>query len=90
MMTGAQMLAAIAQQQPLAAATNSLTEVANAFGEILCAINNDVSIIEASPFPMATALRSPKIGVLREVHPCVGLVIDFPGEEPISSDEDEE
>uniref|UniRef100_A0A915KJE5 Uncharacterized protein n=1 Tax=Romanomermis culicivorax TaxID=13658 RepID=A0A915KJE5_ROMCU len=66
--TGAQRLAAISQQQP----------VANAFGETLCAVNDDVSIIEASPFLMATAPQSLKIGVLREVHPCGGLVIDFP------------
>uniref|UniRef100_A0A915IS18 Uncharacterized protein n=1 Tax=Romanomermis culicivorax TaxID=13658 RepID=A0A915IS18_ROMCU len=76
MMTGAQTLAAIAQQQP----------VVNTFGEMLCAINDNVSIIEASPFPMATPLRSPKIGILREVHPCGGLVIDFPGEDQVSSD----
>uniref|UniRef100_A0A915L820 Uncharacterized protein n=1 Tax=Romanomermis culicivorax TaxID=13658 RepID=A0A915L820_ROMCU len=68
MTTGAQTLAAIAQQQP----------VANAFGETLRAINDEVSIIEASAFPMATAQRSPKIGVLCKVHPCGGLVINFP------------
>uniref|UniRef100_A0A915HQ68 Uncharacterized protein n=1 Tax=Romanomermis culicivorax TaxID=13658 RepID=A0A915HQ68_ROMCU len=86
--TGAQMLAAIAQQQPVAAVTNSRTEVANTFGETLRSINNDISIIEALPFPMATALQSPKIGVLREVYPCRGLVIDFPSKEPISSEDD--
>uniref|UniRef100_A0A915IJA3 Uncharacterized protein n=1 Tax=Romanomermis culicivorax TaxID=13658 RepID=A0A915IJA3_ROMCU len=90
MMTDAQMLAVIAQQQPMAATTDLLTEAANAFGETLHAINDDLSIIEASPFLTATALQSPKIGVLREVHPCGGLVINFPGEEPISSDNDEE
>uniref|UniRef100_A0A915J3D5 Uncharacterized protein n=1 Tax=Romanomermis culicivorax TaxID=13658 RepID=A0A915J3D5_ROMCU len=67
--TGAQMLEVIAQQQPLAAATNSRTEVAKAFGEMLRAVNNDVSIIEASLFARTTAPRSPKIGVLREIHP---------------------
>uniref|UniRef100_A0A915L6E6 Uncharacterized protein n=1 Tax=Romanomermis culicivorax TaxID=13658 RepID=A0A915L6E6_ROMCU len=77
--TVAQMLAVIAQRQPVAAVTNLLTEVANAFGETLCTINDDVSIIEASPFRPATASQSPKIGVLREVHPCEGLVIDLPG-----------
>uniref|UniRef100_A0A915IU38 Uncharacterized protein n=1 Tax=Romanomermis culicivorax TaxID=13658 RepID=A0A915IU38_ROMCU len=77
--TGAQTLAGIAQQQL----------VANAFGETLRTINDDVSIIEVSPFPMATAPRSPKIGVLREVHPCGGLVIDFPSEDLVSSDDDE-
>uniref|UniRef100_A0A915JLM7 Uncharacterized protein n=1 Tax=Romanomermis culicivorax TaxID=13658 RepID=A0A915JLM7_ROMCU len=66
MMTGAQTLVAIAQQQPVAAATNSLTEVANAFGETLRAFNDNISIIEASPFPTATTPRSPKIGILRE------------------------
>uniref|UniRef100_A0A915I1N1 Uncharacterized protein n=1 Tax=Romanomermis culicivorax TaxID=13658 RepID=A0A915I1N1_ROMCU len=44
-MTGAQTLAAIAQQQPVAT-TRSPTLVANAFGETLRAINNNVSIIE--------------------------------------------
>uniref|UniRef100_A0A915HEN2 Uncharacterized protein n=1 Tax=Romanomermis culicivorax TaxID=13658 RepID=A0A915HEN2_ROMCU len=83
------MLAAIAQQQPVAAANNLLTDVINAFGETLRAVE-DLSIIEASPFLTATALQSPKIDVLREVHPCGGLVIDFPGEEPISSDDDNE
>uniref|UniRef100_A0A915J1T3 Uncharacterized protein n=1 Tax=Romanomermis culicivorax TaxID=13658 RepID=A0A915J1T3_ROMCU len=43
----------------------------------------------ASPFPTATVPWCPKIGVLREVHPCRGLVIDFPGEEPLSSDDDD-
>uniref|UniRef100_A0A915L7V2 Uncharacterized protein n=1 Tax=Romanomermis culicivorax TaxID=13658 RepID=A0A915L7V2_ROMCU len=54
--TGAQTLGVIAQQQPVAAATNSWTDVANAFGETLHAINDDVSIIEVSPFPTATAV----------------------------------
>uniref|UniRef100_A0A915KI44 Uncharacterized protein n=1 Tax=Romanomermis culicivorax TaxID=13658 RepID=A0A915KI44_ROMCU len=80
MRTGAQTLAAIAQQQP----------VANAFGEPLRAINDVVSITEASPFPTATVSRSPKIGVLREVLPCGGLIIDFPGEDPVSSDDDDD
>uniref|UniRef100_A0A915HPA6 Uncharacterized protein n=1 Tax=Romanomermis culicivorax TaxID=13658 RepID=A0A915HPA6_ROMCU len=78
--TGAQTLAVIAQQQP----------VANAFGEMLRAIKDDVSIIKASPFPRATAPQSPKIGVLHEVRICGGLVIDFPGEDPVSSDDDDE
>uniref|UniRef100_A0A915IFS7 Uncharacterized protein n=1 Tax=Romanomermis culicivorax TaxID=13658 RepID=A0A915IFS7_ROMCU len=78
--TGAQTLAAIAQQQL----------VANPFGEPLRAVSNGVSITEASPFPAATTPRSPKIGVLCEVHLCGGLVIDFPGEDPISSDDDDD
>uniref|UniRef100_A0A915I3H7 Uncharacterized protein n=1 Tax=Romanomermis culicivorax TaxID=13658 RepID=A0A915I3H7_ROMCU len=80
MTTGAQTLVVISQQQP----------VPNAFGETLCTINDDVSIIEASPFLMATAPQFPKIGVLREVDPCGGLVIDFPGEDLVSSDNDNE
>uniref|UniRef100_A0A915KHC5 Uncharacterized protein n=1 Tax=Romanomermis culicivorax TaxID=13658 RepID=A0A915KHC5_ROMCU len=84
------MLVVIAQQQPVATVTNSPTKVANTFGEMLCAINNEVSIIEASPFPMATTPRSLKIGVLHEVHMCGGMVIDFPGEERILSDDAEE
>uniref|UniRef100_A0A915IBY3 Uncharacterized protein n=1 Tax=Romanomermis culicivorax TaxID=13658 RepID=A0A915IBY3_ROMCU len=48
------------------------------------------SALKALPFPMATAPRSPKIGVLREVHPCGGLVIDFPGEDSVSSDDNDE
>uniref|UniRef100_A0A915I1H3 Secreted protein n=1 Tax=Romanomermis culicivorax TaxID=13658 RepID=A0A915I1H3_ROMCU len=87
MTTGAQTLAMIAQQQPVAALKPPLL-VANTFGETLCAVNDDVSIIEASPFRMVTALRSPKICILCEVHPCGGLVIDFPGEELISCDYD--
>uniref|UniRef100_A0A915HXB9 Uncharacterized protein n=1 Tax=Romanomermis culicivorax TaxID=13658 RepID=A0A915HXB9_ROMCU len=86
MTTGAQTLEAIAQQQPVAAAKQPPT-VANAFGGMLHAINDDISIIEASPFPMATAPQSPKIGILCEVHPCGGLVIDFPGKELIVSDD---
>uniref|UniRef100_A0A915L623 Uncharacterized protein n=1 Tax=Romanomermis culicivorax TaxID=13658 RepID=A0A915L623_ROMCU len=79
--TGAQTLAVIAQQQP----------VANAFGETLRAVNQDISIIEALPFPIATALPSSKIGVLRKVHPCGGLVINFLGEDWVSwDDEDKE
>uniref|UniRef100_A0A915I6T6 Uncharacterized protein n=1 Tax=Romanomermis culicivorax TaxID=13658 RepID=A0A915I6T6_ROMCU len=77
MTTGAQTLSAIAQHQPLAAMTNSPRKVANAFGETLRTINDNVSIIEASPFPTATPSPSPKIGVLHEVHPCMGLVIHF-------------
>uniref|UniRef100_A0A915HSF2 Uncharacterized protein n=1 Tax=Romanomermis culicivorax TaxID=13658 RepID=A0A915HSF2_ROMCU len=80
MTTGAQTPGVIAQQQP----------VTNAFGETLRAINDDVSIIEASPFRMATAPGSLKIGVLCEVHPCGGLVIDFTREDPLSSDDDHE
>uniref|UniRef100_A0A915KCN9 YrdC-like domain-containing protein n=1 Tax=Romanomermis culicivorax TaxID=13658 RepID=A0A915KCN9_ROMCU len=64
--------------------------VANAFGEMLPAINDNISIIELSPFPTATALQSPKIGILCAVHLCGGLVIDFPGEDPVSSDDDDE
>uniref|UniRef100_A0A915IKI1 C3H1-type domain-containing protein n=1 Tax=Romanomermis culicivorax TaxID=13658 RepID=A0A915IKI1_ROMCU len=77
--TGAQTLAVIAPQQP----------VTNTFGETLPAVNDDVSIIEASPFRTAPASQSPKIGVLRKVHPWGGLVIDFPGEDPVSSDNDD-
>uniref|UniRef100_A0A915L6H9 Uncharacterized protein n=1 Tax=Romanomermis culicivorax TaxID=13658 RepID=A0A915L6H9_ROMCU len=87
--TGAQTLAAIAQQQPVAAA-KVRPQVANPYGETLRTVSNDVSVIEASPFPMATTPQSLKIGVLHEVHPCGGLVIDFPSEEPISSDNDDE
>uniref|UniRef100_A0A915J732 Uncharacterized protein n=1 Tax=Romanomermis culicivorax TaxID=13658 RepID=A0A915J732_ROMCU len=63
--------------------------VANACQEPSPAANNTINVTEASPFPVATVPRSPKIGVLREVHPCGGLVIDFPGEELVSSDDDE-
>uniref|UniRef100_A0A915I6P2 Uncharacterized protein n=1 Tax=Romanomermis culicivorax TaxID=13658 RepID=A0A915I6P2_ROMCU len=88
-MTVAQTLAAIAQQQPVAT-TKPLPPVANAFGEMLRTVNDDVSIIEASPFPTATAPRSLKIGVLCEVYPCSGLVMDFPGQDPALSDDDDE
>uniref|UniRef100_A0A915JKD3 Uncharacterized protein n=1 Tax=Romanomermis culicivorax TaxID=13658 RepID=A0A915JKD3_ROMCU len=60
---GAQTLVAIAQQQPVAA-LKPPPPVANTFGETLRTINNNVSDIEASPFLMATAPWSPKIGVL--------------------------
>uniref|UniRef100_A0A915JEZ5 Uncharacterized protein n=1 Tax=Romanomermis culicivorax TaxID=13658 RepID=A0A915JEZ5_ROMCU len=86
--TEAQTLAAIAQQQPVATEEPPPT-AANAFGETLCTINNGVSIIQALPFQRATAPQSLKIGVLREVHSFGGLVIDFPGEEPISSNDDD-
>uniref|UniRef100_A0A915JLZ9 Uncharacterized protein n=1 Tax=Romanomermis culicivorax TaxID=13658 RepID=A0A915JLZ9_ROMCU len=66
--TGAQTLVAIAQQQSVGAA-KLLPPVANAFGETLHAINDDLSVIEVSPFPTATVLGPPKIGVLRKVHP---------------------
>uniref|UniRef100_A0A915KNL7 Uncharacterized protein n=1 Tax=Romanomermis culicivorax TaxID=13658 RepID=A0A915KNL7_ROMCU len=46
MMTSVQMLSAIAQQQPSATTTNSPTLAANAFGEMLHTINDNVSIIE--------------------------------------------
>uniref|UniRef100_A0A915KRN5 Uncharacterized protein n=1 Tax=Romanomermis culicivorax TaxID=13658 RepID=A0A915KRN5_ROMCU len=69
---------------------NLLTNVANPFGETLPAVNEDVSIIESSPFPRANAPLSLKIGVLCKVHPCRGLVIDFPEEELISSENDDE
>uniref|UniRef100_A0A915I0N8 Uncharacterized protein n=1 Tax=Romanomermis culicivorax TaxID=13658 RepID=A0A915I0N8_ROMCU len=85
----AQTLAAIAQQQP-AVATNLSHLVVNAFGETLRAVNHDVSIIEALPFPTATAPQSLKIGNLHEVHLCGGSVIDFPCEEQVSSDDDDE
>uniref|UniRef100_A0A915HKS3 Uncharacterized protein n=1 Tax=Romanomermis culicivorax TaxID=13658 RepID=A0A915HKS3_ROMCU len=83
------MLAAIVQQQPVAAAKPP-PMLANAFGEMLRAINDDISIIEASLFLRATAPWSPKIGVFREVHPCRGLIINFPGEERILSDDEDE
>uniref|UniRef100_A0A915IBW2 Uncharacterized protein n=1 Tax=Romanomermis culicivorax TaxID=13658 RepID=A0A915IBW2_ROMCU len=83
--TGAQLLLAIAQQQPVATAKPS-PMVANTFGETLRTLNDDVSVIEVSPFPMATTPRSLKIGVLGKVHLCGGLVIDLPGEKPISSE----
>uniref|UniRef100_A0A915JPT6 Uncharacterized protein n=1 Tax=Romanomermis culicivorax TaxID=13658 RepID=A0A915JPT6_ROMCU len=79
-MTGARTLAAIAQQQP----------VANAFGELLGTVNEDVSVIEGSPFLRATVPLSLKIGVLCEVHPCGGLVMDSPEEDPVSSDHDDD
>uniref|UniRef100_A0A915L535 Uncharacterized protein n=1 Tax=Romanomermis culicivorax TaxID=13658 RepID=A0A915L535_ROMCU len=76
-------------QQPVATA-KPLPQVTKAFGETLRAINDDVSVIEALPFPTATALRCPKISVLREVQLCGGLVINFPGEELILSDHHDE
>uniref|UniRef100_A0A915IA82 Uncharacterized protein n=1 Tax=Romanomermis culicivorax TaxID=13658 RepID=A0A915IA82_ROMCU len=85
-----QTLSAIAQQLPSVVTTSSLCIAANAFGEILCPINDKISIIEASPFLSAPTLWSPKIGVLREIHPHRGLVLDFPSEEAISSDGDDD
>uniref|UniRef100_A0A915JAB4 Uncharacterized protein n=1 Tax=Romanomermis culicivorax TaxID=13658 RepID=A0A915JAB4_ROMCU len=77
MTTSAQMLWAIAQQQPLAATTNLPTMVANTFGETMYLVNDD-SIIEALPFPMATAPWSLKIGVLREIRLWRGLALTSP------------
>uniref|UniRef100_A0A915IQ07 Uncharacterized protein n=1 Tax=Romanomermis culicivorax TaxID=13658 RepID=A0A915IQ07_ROMCU len=57
MMASAQRLPAIAHQQPYAAATNSPTLAAEAFGEMLCTVNKDISIIKiledhaTVPFP---------------------------------------
>uniref|UniRef100_A0A915HVI7 Uncharacterized protein n=1 Tax=Romanomermis culicivorax TaxID=13658 RepID=A0A915HVI7_ROMCU len=87
--TAPQTLVAIALQQPVATA-KPLPTVANAFGETLGAINDNISIIEASPFPAATAPRSPKIGVLCELHPCMVLIINFTGKKLISSHDDGE
>uniref|UniRef100_A0A915HTX7 Uncharacterized protein n=1 Tax=Romanomermis culicivorax TaxID=13658 RepID=A0A915HTX7_ROMCU len=64
MMMSVQTLLAVAQQPPAAVATNSPTVGANTFGEMLHPVNVDVSIIEASPCPSATAPRSWKISVL--------------------------
>uniref|UniRef100_A0A915K781 Uncharacterized protein n=1 Tax=Romanomermis culicivorax TaxID=13658 RepID=A0A915K781_ROMCU len=64
--------------------------VVNAFGEPLCAVSDNVSVTQASPFLRATVPRFPKIGLLRQVHPCGGLVIDFPGEDPVLSDDDDD
>uniref|UniRef100_A0A915HVX1 Uncharacterized protein n=1 Tax=Romanomermis culicivorax TaxID=13658 RepID=A0A915HVX1_ROMCU len=83
------MLLEIAQLPPAATGTNSPTVVTNAFGEMLHALNDYISIIEASPFPSATALRSPKISVLPGIHPCQGLVVNFPSQEPIPWDSDD-
>uniref|UniRef100_A0A915L5M6 Uncharacterized protein n=1 Tax=Romanomermis culicivorax TaxID=13658 RepID=A0A915L5M6_ROMCU len=87
--TGAQTLVAIAQQQPVAA-VKPLPPVTNTFGEMLRAINDNVSTIEVSLFPTVTAPWSPKIGVLWEVHLCGGLVIDSPSEDLVLSDDDDE
>uniref|UniRef100_A0A915JPK4 Uncharacterized protein n=1 Tax=Romanomermis culicivorax TaxID=13658 RepID=A0A915JPK4_ROMCU len=81
---------ATAQSISPAAATESPVIKPMAINEIMCSVNEDVSIIEESPFPKATALRSPKVGILWEIHPCRGLVINFHIQELISSDSDEE
>uniref|UniRef100_A0A915KNB7 Uncharacterized protein n=1 Tax=Romanomermis culicivorax TaxID=13658 RepID=A0A915KNB7_ROMCU len=67
----------------------ALEFITNGTIQLLPAVNNAVNITEASPFPTATVPQSLKIGVLREVHPCGDLVIDFPTEEPVSSDDDD-
>uniref|UniRef100_A0A915JQL7 Uncharacterized protein n=1 Tax=Romanomermis culicivorax TaxID=13658 RepID=A0A915JQL7_ROMCU len=65
MRTSVQTLLAIAQQLPPAAAsTSSPTLETTAFGETLHPVDNDISIIEVSPFPWATAWWSLKIGIL--------------------------
>uniref|UniRef100_A0A915HRQ5 Uncharacterized protein n=1 Tax=Romanomermis culicivorax TaxID=13658 RepID=A0A915HRQ5_ROMCU len=83
-------LRAPAQDTSPAAAMESPVVEPMAVHETLCPVIVDVSIIEESPFPMAVASWSPKLGILREIHPCGGLVIDFPGQEPISADSYEE
>uniref|UniRef100_A0A915K8D0 Uncharacterized protein n=1 Tax=Romanomermis culicivorax TaxID=13658 RepID=A0A915K8D0_ROMCU len=90
MTTSAQILSVIAQPQPLAAVTESRTEVANAFGDMLRPVNDEVGIMEMWSFPIATTPQSLKIGVHPEVHPCRGLVMDFPAEERILSDSNDE
>uniref|UniRef100_A0A915KI71 Uncharacterized protein n=1 Tax=Romanomermis culicivorax TaxID=13658 RepID=A0A915KI71_ROMCU len=76
------MLSAITHQLPPDATTSSPTLEVNTLGETL----RQVSIIEASPFPLATAPQSLKIGILPKIHPSSGLALNFPGEDPISSD----
>uniref|UniRef100_A0A915JEA3 Uncharacterized protein n=1 Tax=Romanomermis culicivorax TaxID=13658 RepID=A0A915JEA3_ROMCU len=85
-----QMLSAIVHQPSSTLATSSPTVAANTFGEMLHPVNDDVSIIQASPSPSATAPQSLKIEVLRKIQPCGGLVLDLPSEEPILSDSDDD
>uniref|UniRef100_A0A915L777 Secreted protein n=1 Tax=Romanomermis culicivorax TaxID=13658 RepID=A0A915L777_ROMCU len=90
MRTCLQTLLAITQQLPPAATTSSPTVEATAVEDTLHSVNDDVSIIKASRFQSATAPLSPKVGILHQIHPSGGPVIDFPSEEPISSDSEEE
>uniref|UniRef100_A0A915HFE3 Uncharacterized protein n=1 Tax=Romanomermis culicivorax TaxID=13658 RepID=A0A915HFE3_ROMCU len=92
--TTAPLARVIAQGPPPGIPMDSVLEVVGQMEsmnllELLRAINNAINVTEAWPFPTATVPRSPKIGVLREVHPCGGLVIDFPGEDPVLSDDDD-
>uniref|UniRef100_A0A915JQ14 Uncharacterized protein n=1 Tax=Romanomermis culicivorax TaxID=13658 RepID=A0A915JQ14_ROMCU len=61
-----------------------------AVNKIMHPVNEDVSIIEESPFLMATALQPPNVGLLCEIHQCEGLVINFPSQELISSNSNKE
>uniref|UniRef100_A0A915IBD7 Uncharacterized protein n=1 Tax=Romanomermis culicivorax TaxID=13658 RepID=A0A915IBD7_ROMCU len=78
-----QMQSVISQQPPVAVATNSPTMVANAFGEMLHAINDDVSIIEASPFPSATAPQSLKVHPAPQENPETSLGYALGVQQPI-------
>uniref|UniRef100_A0A915I0B9 Uncharacterized protein n=1 Tax=Romanomermis culicivorax TaxID=13658 RepID=A0A915I0B9_ROMCU len=60
-----------------------------AIDETLHPVNDDISIIGESLFPSTTALQPPKVGILQEIYPSGGLVIDFPCKELISSARDE-
>uniref|UniRef100_A0A915JVG4 Uncharacterized protein n=1 Tax=Romanomermis culicivorax TaxID=13658 RepID=A0A915JVG4_ROMCU len=61
---------AAAQNTSPATTTESSIIEPMAIKETMHPVNEDVSIIEESPFPTETALQSPKVGVLREIYAC--------------------
>uniref|UniRef100_A0A915HMM9 Uncharacterized protein n=1 Tax=Romanomermis culicivorax TaxID=13658 RepID=A0A915HMM9_ROMCU len=87
MTTGAQTLAAIAQQQPVAA-SKPPPKVPNAFGGTLRAVNDDISLIKGRHSRWQLPMIS-KDWCSSQSPPMWGLVIHLPGEEPISSDDDD-
>uniref|UniRef100_A0A915IAM6 Uncharacterized protein n=1 Tax=Romanomermis culicivorax TaxID=13658 RepID=A0A915IAM6_ROMCU len=85
-----QLLQATAQHTPPATATKLPDIETMAVDETMRPVNDDINFIKESPFPRATTPQLPKVSLLGEVHQCRGLVINFSGEEPISSDSNEE
>uniref|UniRef100_A0A915KWC6 Uncharacterized protein n=1 Tax=Romanomermis culicivorax TaxID=13658 RepID=A0A915KWC6_ROMCU len=90
-MTSIQTLPAIAQHSPPAIVTKSPAIEAPAVDKTLHPINNEVSIIDEAPTTSSITQGLLKVSILHKVHLASrSLVIDFPGEEPMSSNDDKE
>uniref|UniRef100_A0A915JZ25 Uncharacterized protein n=1 Tax=Romanomermis culicivorax TaxID=13658 RepID=A0A915JZ25_ROMCU len=77
--SSSQTLSVTTQCSSLAAATEFLIIENKAVIETLRPVNDEVSIIDDSPFPLSNAPRLLIIGILQEIHLSSSLVIDFPG-----------